>query len=266
MARLTSGENRKLFMNESTLQHHVDELYLQGYTALEGLYSPEECERMREIMDGFWRSQGSPSLTDDEGGFTIHPMMPKVPEMAPFLDRPEPIEVMRRTLRDEVRLVHLGARVSGPLSAQRISWHNHYASNGDGPPNAWDKESLPQRDRIERVLGGIYVDGTMPESGAFITLPREFRDPLGKPIGGLHDEWPGEVRVAMPPGSFAIFDTALWHAAMRGTGSAKRRLWGAHFQGWNDPRPHPEDNAVDAPEIERYKQERPRLRALIQRD
>lgn len=253
-------------MNESTIQQHVDELYTQGYTALCGLYSPAECEQMRDIMDSFWRSKGSPSLSNNEGGFTIHPMMPNVPDMAPFLDRAEPLEVIKRTIRDDVRLVHLGARVSGPMSAARISWHNHYASNGAGLPNAWDIDAIPQRDRIERVLGGIYVDGTMPETGAFITLPRKFQDPLGAPLGGLHDEWAGEVKVAMPPGSYAIFDTALWHAAMRGTGHGMRRLWGAHYQGWNDPRPHPEDNDVDANEIAAHKEAHPRLKALLQRE
>ena len=237
----------------NTLQH-IEALNERGFTFLPSLYDAAECAAMRRILDDYWMSQGSPSLAGGAFGFTIHPMMTRVPDMAPFLDRAEPIDVVAGALCDDVRLVHLGARISGPQSVMRLPWHNHYS---------WDTENLAKRDRIERLLIGIYVDGTQEESGPFIALPRAFNEELGAPRDAMDEAWPGEERVEMPPGSVAIFDTALWHAAARGTSGNARRLWGAHFQGWSDARPHPEDNAVNAPEIAAHKRAHPRLKRLI---
>ncbi len=233
---------------------HVERLQEQGFCVLPGFFSAADCRRMRAIMDGYWRAQGSPPLDASDFGFTIHPMMARMPDMAAYLDAPEILQILGDALRDDVRLVHLGARVSGPQSAQRIPWHNHYA---------WDESGLPRRDRLERLLIGVYVDGTNPEAGSLIALPRRFQEPLGAPRGGAHDPWPGEVRIEAPPGSVAIFDTALWHTAERGTGDSLRRLWGGHYQGWREQRPHPEDNEVNAPQIAAAKAARPRLKALL---
>lgn len=153
------------------------------------------------------------------------------------------------------------ARISGPQSAPRIEWHNHYADDWAG--GSWNAADLPRRDRLERVLAGIYVDGTRPESGPLIVLPRQCNDALGEPLGELREAWPSEAKIEAPPGSIAIFDTALWHCAARGSGTAMRRLWGAHYQGWNEKRAHPEDNPVDAAEIADYKNASPRLKKLI---
>lgn len=244
------------------ITQHVSELYERGFTVLPAYFSAAQCQKQRNILDGYWKSQGSPSLSGKTFGFTIHPLLPNVPDLAPFLDVPEAIEIMSEALRDEVRIVHVGARVSGPQSAERIEWHNHYASNGNGA-SEWNQSDLARRDRLERVLAGVYTDGTLPESGALITLPRRYNDPLGEPRGALLQAWPGEAKVEAPPGSIAIFDTALWHAAAKGTGHGMRRLWGAHYQGWSETRCHPEDNQVDATEIAGYKAASPRLQKLI---
>lgn len=234
--------------------HHIQQLYQQGYTALEGHFNASECQDMRDILDGYWRSQGSPSL-EPEFGYTIHPLLARTPALAPYLDQQLLVEVLGGTLRDRAHLVHLGARISGPQSGDRISWHHHYG---------WGPEEFPKRTRIERLLVGVYVDGTQPETGAFVALPRTFEEPFQAPIDGGLQAWPGEVHVALPPGSIAIFDTALWHAARRGTGTENRRLWGCHIQGWADTRPHPEDNEVDAALIQQYLPLHPHLLSLVQ--
>ncbi len=230
------------------------EIYEQGFCVLPAVYNADECRRMIEIMDAHWRDRGSPPL--ENFGFNIHPMMPQTPDIAPFLDQPLVIETTRETLRDDVRLVHLGARMSDRQSAERIEWHNHYA---------WDAASIPRRERIERVLWGIYVDGSNAEAGPLIALPRQFIQPLHAPLGELSAAWPGEVEVSAPPGSVVIFDTALWHAARRGSKATMRHLWGCHVQGWNDDRTHPEDNLCDVPEIAEYKRTHPTLRSLVER-
>lgn len=234
------------------------ELRELGYCALPAYYSEDECQRMRDEMDGYWASQGSPDLGSKVGGFNIHPMMTKVPAMAQFLDVPEVREIFGRVLEDEVRLVHLGARTSGPQSEARLPWHHHYG---------WDASRLAGRKRMERILAGVYVDGTQDESGALVVIPRKFDEPLGEPLGEGQEAWPGEVHVKLPPGSIALFDTAIWHSALRGTGNKSRRLWGGHYQGWNDPRPHPEDHEdLCPPEIAEWVAERPGLKSLLVRE
>jgi hypothetical protein len=237
---------------------HVAEMYEQGFTVLPAYFDSAAIQKQRDILDSYMNGHANPSQQTGNFGFTIHPMMPNVPEMAPFLDVPEAIEIAGGAMKDEVRLAHLGARISGAQSSPRIDWHHHYP-NGNG----WEEENLLKRDRIERLLIGFYPDGTMPEVGPLIAMPRRLNDPLGEPLGDRLEAWPDEQRVEAPPGSIVIFDTALWHSAARGTGDALRHLWGTHCQGWSDPRPHPEDNLVDAPEIAEYKNKHPRLKKLI---
>ena len=65
------------------------------------------------------------------------------------------------------------------------------------------------------------------------------------------------------PGSAVIFDTCLWHCAMRGTSGAVRHLWGGHYQGWRDARPHAADLDADQPAVAKYADASPVLRRLI---
>ncbi|MEO6909158.1 MAG: phytanoyl-CoA dioxygenase family protein [Abditibacteriaceae bacterium] len=239
-------------MNSS---QHTTALYEKGFTVLPAFYDAADCQDMREIMDDYWKSQGSPSLQQNDFGFAIHPMLPQVPEIAKYLDASEPLEILSEALRQEARLMHVGARISGSQSAPRIGWHNHYS---------WGEGNLPKRNRLERILTAVYVDGTTPESGSLIALPRQFNDPQGDcPNEGEH---PDEIKVNAPAGSVVIFDTALWHDAERGTGNGIRRLWGTHFQGWSDCRTHPEDNEVDTPKISSFKNHLPRLKAIVERE
>jgi hypothetical protein len=237
-----------------TPQQQARQVYDQGFCIFPGIYDAAECRRMNDIMDQHWRQNGSPVMTDF--GYNIHPMMPQTPEIAPFLDRPEALDTLGEIFREEPRLMHLGARMSGRSSAERITWHHHYA---------WDTERIPTRDRIERVLWGIYVDGTNDEAGPLVALPRKYNDPIGEPLGEAPLAWPGEQEVIAPPGSLVIFDTALWHAARRGSSEKIRHLWGCHWQGWSETRSHPEDNAVDVPEVAAYTDASPRLKSVIRR-
>ena len=151
-------------------------------------------------------------------------------------------------------MTHAGARISDERSDAAIGWHEHYS---------WDKSAIPTRTRCERVLGGIYVDGSTAAAGNLIALPRRFNDPLGAAPGAPQAPWPNEVIVEAPPGSWSIFDTALWHTARRGSQPGKRRLFGCHFQAWSNPRPHPEDNDVNPPAIAGYKKTSPLLHGLL---
>jgi hypothetical protein len=234
------------------IQARTREVYEQGYCLLPALYSEGDLVEMRRILDAYWEGLGSPEL----GGFGIgiHPLLEKVPAMTPYFVRQEFVDIIGAVLRDEVRLTHTGARISDETSATNIGWHNHYS---------WDASAIPGRRKIERVLGGVYVDGTTRQSGPLVVLPRRYNDPLSAPAAAHDAAWPGQLEVDAPPGSGIVFDTALWHTAARGTEPGRRRLFGAHYQGWSDPRPHPEDNVVGSPELERFKSEMPLLRSIL---
>jgi len=243
-------------MSTINIQQHVRAVYEQGFTMIEAFYTPEECRKMCDLLDEHWRRSGSPALSQSSFGFTIHPLMPSVPDLAPMVDRPEFRDLMGEILQDEPRCTHLGARMSDGQCDERIAWHHHYG---------WDTAPIAGRKRVERLLWGPYINGTMPEVGPVIMYPRRFDDPFEAARGPSQTAWPGEMKINAPPGSVAVFDTAVWHSAQKGTQPGRRRLWGGHFQGWNDPRPHGEDNAVDVPEVAKYKAECPIFRAMVSR-
>ena len=230
------------------------QVYEQGFCVLESLFGERERRETAAILRGVWEQRGKPALTGF--GMGIHPMFEHAPAIAPYYYNPEVIDVLREVLRDDVRLTHAGARVSDESSEATISWHEHYS---------WDKSNVTRRDRIERVLFGCYVNGSTEEAGPLLTYPRKFNDPPDRPHEAAAGDWPGQVVVEAPPGSVVIFDTMLWHNARRGTKPGHRYLWGAHCQGWSDPRPHPEDN-IDEAQLRKlgpYFEQSPGLRRMV---
>jgi hypothetical protein len=238
------------------VQEKVQQLLEQGFCIFEAVLSESEQSEIREVIDEYWRSHDGPSK-EDGFGMGIHPLMPVLPQLGVHLAHPVIVDTLREVFQEEVRLVHAGARISSQASAPRLSWHHHYP---------WDASALPERTKPERVLAAVYVDGTLPSTGALVVLPRAFNEPIGEMRGDNMLAWPGERDVLMRPGSIALFDTALWHAAKAGNQPGLRRLFGAHYQGWSETRAHPEDNACNVPEIEPYKQVNSRLRGLVEND
>jgi len=234
------------------IETKAQQVYEQGFCVLESVYNADEIAEAHRLLDGYWQEVGSPKL---EGfGMGIHPLAEKVPEIIPLFGKQIVVDVMRTVLRDEVHLVHTGARLSNEDSAAAIGWHHHYG---------WDSTGITQRDTIERILGGVYPDGSNEEFGNLIVLPRAYNDPITQPSDDMVAEWPGQLVVEAPPGSVVIFDTALWHTARRGTKPGMRHLFGAHYQGWSTPTPHPEDNTCDVPLIEPHKRDNAALRSLL---
>lgn len=234
------------------------QVHAQGYCVLESLCSPAECQSIKGLLDGYWDRRGRPSLQDF--GLGIHPALEQIPELASFYANPIVIDTIAHVLEDNVRLRHTGARLSEETSpaaepSLSIEWHNHYA---------WDRSGILGRTRVERVLGGVYLDGSNAEVGPLIVLPRRYNDPLDEGAGPSSSNWPGQVSVDVPPGSVVIFDTALWHTAGRGRQPGIRHLLGAHYQGWCNPRPHPEDNVTGGPGLEAVMGEFPALRGLLE--
>ena len=235
------------------MQEQVEQYLTKGFCAYESVLSASEQDQIRRALDGYCQAKNG---TTEGFGVAIHPLLAQIPELAPFLAHPLIVDTLAAVLQDDVHLVHAGARVSNEASYPRLHWHQHYG---------WDESEVPGRPRPTRALAGFYVDGTSDESGPLIILPRRFDEPIGPMRGGEFEAWPGEVEINLAPGSISIFDTTLWHAAKTGTKPGLRRLFGAHFQGWSNPRPHIEDNPCNVPEIEEYKHREPRLRALVER-
>lgn len=238
------------------LKQKAREVAERGYCVFESVYDAEECARMRAIFAEMRARKGG-SMAEPHM-LVFHPLLEFGPELAPFYaSKPILVDALAEILGDDVRLAHNGGAVFENAMAERYltSWHHHYG--WEIPPDGL------QRERPERVLGSVYIDGSDLEVGPLLVLPRELNDPT-TPRGEVTENWEGEVAVIMPPGSFVIFDTAVWHASRRGTAATRRHLWGAHYQGWNDPRPHPEDNAADQAQVMEYARESERLRQLVE--
>jgi ectoine hydroxylase-related dioxygenase (phytanoyl-CoA dioxygenase family) len=215
------------------LKSKVAQLNSTGSCVLEKVFDASECAKMRAILGGYYQRLGSPELK--EFGIGIHPLIPRMPEFKAWLMHPLIFDVLTMLLGEPAKLLHGGARLSDGKSAKAIGWHNHYS---------WDESKIPARQRCERILCGIYVDGSTRESGPLTVMPRKYNDPLGPPPENFDGFIPGEAAVDAPPGSVVVFDTALWHRAHRGTEPGMRHLFGGHYQAVTDMRPHPEDNDV----------------------
>lgn len=226
----------------------------RGYCVLEAVYDEDECRQIRALLDRLCAQRDGPS--PDAPRLVFHPLLGLCPDMGPFFGKAEVVETLAEVLQDDVRLAHSGGAVSNEYTKPFISrWHAHYS---------WEIPSGGlNRDKPERVLCNIYIDGLSPEIGPLIVLPRSLNDRMDPRLQEIGTDWPGQVAVDVPPGSAVIFDTALWHSAKRGTQSGLRHLWGGHYQGWHNPRPHPEDNISDNPALAPYKRDLPVLRRLI---
>jgi hypothetical protein len=234
------------------LHEKAEQVRQQGFCLFPGIYSASEIKQMQDLLDAHWEKMGKPKL---EGfGMGIHPLMPVLAGLAPFAAKKEVIDTVRLVLGGEPRLLHFGARISDATSSANIGWHHHYS---------WDESLIPKRNGCERLLAAIYVDGANAASGPLVLLPRKYNEPIGPMRGGGQEDWPGQFVVDAPAGTAAIFDTTVWHTAKRGNTPTRRRIFGTHMQKWSDPRPHPEDNAIDVPEVQGFLKTDAVLRGLV---
>ena len=236
------------------LKSKAREVAERGYCLIESVCDEKECDQIRTIFKGLCDKRGGFSAEQPTIGF--HPLLELGPEMAPFFVKSILVDAMEEVLQDDVRLAHTGAAVFSNAPTQPIltSWHVHYA--WEIPPTGL------QRENPERILCGIYVDGSDREIGPLIVLPRRLNDSVDAKGDG-EAVWEGEEEVVMSPGSAVIFDTAVWHCSRHGTGGTQRHIWGGHYQGWSNPTPHPEDNTADNPIVNEHRDKLPLLRAML---
>ena len=237
------------------LKSKAREVIKCGYCVLESVYDDRECEQMRAIFKQLCADKDG--FSSEQPTISFHPLLEWGPKMAPFFAKAVVVDAMTEVFQDNVRLAHSGAAVfnNGLVEETLTRWHVHYA--WEIPPTGL------QRENPERVLCNIYVDGSNSHIGPLIVLPRDLNDSVD-PKGDVGEKWDGQVEVVVPPGSAVIFDTAVWHCSKRGSSSELRHLWGGHYQGWNNPTPHPEDNTAENPTVAALKAELPVLRGLLE--
>lgn len=238
-----------------------DQVLEQGYTLLECVYSLRECDEIREIFRRCWERAGSPS-TGGSFGFVMHPILKFAPELARFYNRAEVIDALRNVFQDEPRLAHSGGLMSDS-SRKFTEWHYHRSDSVEA--SAWNPHRAERPATIERVLGNIYVDGSSDEMGPLLLYPRRIDDVLAPPHQERFGDWEGQRVIHCAPGSMIIFDQNVWHAARPAKCAKRRHLFGGHYQGWNNPIPHREDNSYGGEELRHYKEQYPLFRALLER-
>jgi len=196
---------------------------------LENVFSAAELEEIRFLIDSWWEKAGSWPLTGRGAG--IHPLLDHIPEFDAFLTRTVLLDAVSLILGGAAQVMRSGARLSDEHSDKLLAhWHNHYN---------WNPVRLAHRTEIERVLAVIYIDGSGPDMPSYLVCrPRSLNDPLGHPPG---ENDPAEI-VELKPGGIVVFDSALWHAAFRGSAPGRRRIVGAHFQTAAITLPHPNDD------------------------
>jgi hypothetical protein len=207
----------------------------------------------RHIDNGIW-------------GYTFHSLSAVDTRLCHLFVHPLLIEISGIVLQDRVVLKHMGSRVQDPAQGiipQRVLWHNHAFTP--------DLITIPPGDtrrgqRPTRLLHGFYLDGSSPEIGSLVVLPRRYDDPLAPPSADRQMPWPGEIAVVAPPGSVIIFTADLWHTATFGTHPTRRRLTGTQVQAANCVQPHPEDHDFTTPAMEAAKRRHPALAEALRAD
>ena len=236
------------------LKSKAQEVRDRGYCVIESAYDDQECEEMRGIFDALCVKKGGLSSEQPSVGF--HPLLEWGPEMSPYYAKSVLVDAMEEVLQDDVRLSHSGAAVfdNAHTNPFLTHWHVHYA---------WDiPDGGLQRENAERILCNIYVDGSSLDVGPLIVFPRQLNESVDRK-DDVSVDWEGQDVVEVPPGAAVIFDTAVWHCSRRGSAKGIRRIWGGHYQGWNNPTPHPEDNTSDNPTLTEFRNELPLLRSLL---
>jgi hypothetical protein len=218
-----------------------------GYAVLPALLGESERAHACQVHDELI----SNGRCSDQGdwGFGIHPLLSIDTRLCPLFAHPLVTAVCEAALGGRIHLKHAGSRVEVAgrnARAARISWHNHAFT-----PSLRDiQPGDPRRGRRPvRLLYGWYLDGSSPEVGSLVVLPRCWDEPLAPPLRPGHEPWPHEVALRAPPGSAVLFTSDLWHCATTGSLTRCRRLTGAHVQDARHSEPHPEDHDFSGAEL-----------------
>ena len=98
-----------------------------------------------------------------------------------------------------------------------------------------------------------------------IVLPRQLNESVDAQRRRIGSDWEAQedVRGSTLRGSRNLSTPLYGIARVVGLAPSIRRIWGGHYQGWNNPTPHPEDNTADNSTVNEYRDKMSLLRAML---
>ncbi len=214
-----------------------DALRERGWAVIENVYSNEECEQMRALVDDVWRSSGSPVPYDpgevmlgqgislSSAGFVCRELLLHAPSVARFLDREAVLDVVDTVLGPE----SLIESVAGNLNDETrpfCYWHHHAGGIHAGYFRARAQYPEPQG-AITRLVCVVYLDGLSNVNGEMLVWPRKPEDSASPPFDDFgKTSWEGQDVVHCGDGSLVLLDELTWHAVRPQARLGRRRYIG----------------------------------------
>lgn len=200
----------------------VDQLAEQGYTVFERLYDDAETAFFRDPLVRHYEALGqpvtyaNPPVEPDESieisrvGLVFHKLLQHQPAFAPVLFKPTVLETLRAFLGQQMHLEYTSAVLCHD-DRPFFRWHMHVG--GIDNIHYRKRQIYPTFERSERVTTLLYLDDLDDASGTLLVRPRRITDPTTPPGDREIVDWPGQVELALPRGSFVVLEQNTWHAA-----------------------------------------------------
>jgi ectoine hydroxylase-related dioxygenase (phytanoyl-CoA dioxygenase family) len=197
-------------MDEPTFRQHVLALDLHGYTVVEGLLTPAECDEARAALERIFAEERElPGAPHGPHGAQAYGLMNKAPVFERVYQLPSLLRLVRHFLGEDAVLSSIQAhRVHPGAPAQGL----HYDGSITGP---FKSNAAADRGRriVDHTLGlnvAFCISAYTRANGATRVVPGSHRCPeTSVPRGAA----PGETIVEAPRGAAVIWDIATWHGA-----------------------------------------------------
>ena len=212
---------------------HAQQILEQGYTVFENAYDEAWVDAVRRDIVADYEALGSPALwtRDSEqlaedvvvcmAGLTVHGFLPRMPERASTLLKPEIIEAFRGALGEDM-LMEVAGWVISDKHRPFFDWHIH--ANGLDDSYYLKRGYWPKLDKCERVMALLYLDDLEPDQGPLLVHPHKVGDPLDPPYDTSLESWEGMVELNVKRGSLVAVEQGTWHAVRRQLNDEKR-IW-----------------------------------------
>jgi ectoine hydroxylase-related dioxygenase (phytanoyl-CoA dioxygenase family) len=207
-------------MNPNPLEQQILALDIQGYTVLEGLLTPAECDEARVALEQIFAAERDlPGAPHGPHAAQAYNLMNKAPAFERLYQLPPLLRLVRHFLGEDAVLSSIQAhRVHPGAPAQGL----HYDGSLTGP-----FKSLAPTDRGRRIVGhtlglniAFCISPYTRTNGATRLVPGSHRCP--DPQVPREGPVPGETIVEAPRGAAVIWDIATWHGASANTSEEVR--------------------------------------------
>jgi ectoine hydroxylase-related dioxygenase (phytanoyl-CoA dioxygenase family) len=207
-------------MNEETFQQHVVALDVLGYTVVEGLLTPAECDEAHVELERIFAAERElPGAPHGPHAAQAYSLMNKARVFERLYQLLPLLRLVRHFLGEDAVLSSVQAhRVHPGAPAQKL----HYDGSLTGPY----KSNAPA-DRGRRIVGH-----TLGLNVAFCISPYTRTNGATRVVPGSHRcadttvprdaTVPGETIVEAPRGAAVVWDIACWHGASANTSGEVR--------------------------------------------